>query len=291
MFAEMVQKLNERPIPIIKERRIEYIVNLLKCFSETPFNRRMQKACIMKLYPDSTEQTAFRGIAIQTLRKLGLIVGRSDKIRLSSNGEIIVDSDKTSMKDRTIRAVILEIDSRRFHFIELIRKLQPLNYSNFTAHLQKGTSLGEKQLKERIDSWLGILVDSKLVACDKNGTVRIKRENFETANKDLQIEEKEPYFVETLLSCFHALYRYGTAGMVDIADLRSKVAFQYLQKMHMILTEMQFDQLLEKIPKVTDAYIITFGQPMGAEEQLFVYKGNYYRTINIKMLKKEAISE
>jgi len=278
--------LSGEQIPVIKERRIQYIIYSLKCFHDNPFNRELQRACVLKLYPDKNEHSVFRGVTIHTLRKLGLIVGRGDRIRLGSNGKIILDSDKVSMRERTIRAVILEIDFHRSHFIELIKKAQPLKYSDLISYLQKDAILGKKQLKERVDSWVRILTDSGLVDSDREGRLTVKSENLETAMKDLRVEEKEPSFIEILLSCFSALHKYGTAGMIDIADLRSEVSIEYLHKRNMILTEAQFDQLLRNAPKVTDTYIITFGQPMGAEEQLFIYRGNYYRTINIRMLKE-----
>jgi hypothetical protein len=275
------------PIPVIKERRIQRIVKALKCFSDNPFNREAQRTCVLGLYPSKNEHSVFRGITIQTLRKLGLIIGRSDKIRLTSNAEIIMDSMKLSLIDRAIKAVILEIDFEKFHFVELIRRNEPCSYSNMISHFQDIGGWERGRLKERIDAWLKILIDSGLVAKDKSERITAVQESLETTIKDLQFEEKEPLFIEILLASFSSLHRYGTSGIVDIADLRSKVAHEYLARKQLIVTRSQFDQLLRRAPKITDTYIITFGQPMGSEEELFTFKGNYYRTINIKLIKKE----
>ena len=76
-----------------------------------------------------------------------------------------------------------------------------------------------------------------------------------------------------------------TAGIVDITDLRTSVASAMLVREQKIVTEGMFDNLLRSIPFTTEDYLISLGRPMGAEEKLFGYKGNHYRTISIEHLK------
>jgi hypothetical protein len=276
-------------IPIIKERRIEYIIKSLRCFDENPFNREMQKNCILRIYKGSNEQTAFRGIAVQTLRKLGLIVGYGETIRLTSNAKIIIDSEKFSMTKQVTRSVVMEIDSKKFSFIELIRTDKAKTFSRLLSYLQKkNESISVKSLHERAKSWLDILSDVDLIDSRKSGIIKLNEINFNKATQDLSVNEKIPFFDKMLLESYSSLHEYGTSGMVDIVDLRNSLATNYLREYRLILTKEQIDMLLEQTPKITNHYIITLGQPMGAEEQLLSYRGKYYRTINIKLLRDES---
>ncbi|MEX0596215.1 MAG: hypothetical protein WD512_06910, partial [Candidatus Paceibacterota bacterium] len=78
-----------------------------------------------------------------------------------------------------------------------------------------------------------------------------------------------------------------SAGVVPIVELRNKVSIKLLTEDRIILTEDQFDEMLRNVPFETEKYIISLGKPMGAREKLFAYKGNYYITIFIRVLKSE----
>lgn len=275
--------MTQFPIPSIKEHRVRLLIDSLKCFDANPFNREMQKKCVLNLYANKSEKSVFRGMVIPTLRTLDLIAGHSDKIRLASNGKIIVESEKSSIVHRAVRAIFLEIDFRKFHLLEKVRDHKSLTRAEIYLCMA-GNHPVDRGLKERVDSWLSILEDASLAKEDQE-MVKIVTENYQKAMEDLCVEKKEKMFVNTLLACFHSFNRYGTTGMIDIVDLRTSVALEYLRKEQMILTEAQFDELLRRVPKTSDSYIITFGQPMGAEERLFVFRGNYYRTINIKSIR------
>ena len=247
----------------------------------------MQKACILRIYPSKNEHSVFRGVTIQTLRKLGLIIGRNDKLRLTLNAEIIVAPKDEALSQRTTRAVFLEIDYDKFHIIQAIID-GLVNTSTLLTHFSERSKLTNKQLNERITSWVGILKNIGLIRQDNSRNYSLDEEVINQAQLDLKINDiKGSQFVKTLLKTFPSLNDYGASGMVDIDEMRSKVGLEYLNN-KIILTKRQFDELLRKSPKITNEYIITFGQPMGSEEQLFEYRGKYYRTINIKALKRDT---
>ena len=87
----------------------------------------------------------------------------------------------------------------------------------------------------------------------------------------------EKYLMESFLEL-----RKEVGIIVDIADLRERVAMKLLDNEKEILTENQFDDRLREIPLATNEYIISLGRSMGAEEKLFSYKGKYYRTLSIE---------
>jgi hypothetical protein len=183
----------------------------------------------------------------------------------------------------------MEIDSKKFLFVELIRNAKALTFSELLSCLEKSNkSVSLKSLRERAKSWLDILSDVDLIDYQNGGIIKINEINFNSAAQDLSINEKAPFFVKMLLASYSALHEYGTSGMVDIVDLRNSLAASYLREYHMILTKEQIDMLLDQTPKIANNYIMTLGQAMGAEEQLFNYRGKYYRTINIKLLREES---
>jgi len=274
--------MTEFSIPLIKEHRVEKLVDALKCIDNNPFNREKQRDCIMKLYPDKTEKSIFRGMIIPSLRHLGLIIGHGSSIRVNVNGKILIESEKRNFISRAARAIFLEIDRKKFHFVQKLTSLSQSTarekFVNNTCELLQHPS--EKQKKERVESWLKILEDCKLVET-KEGTLNLNGENYEAAIKDLSIDAKRDMFRTILFDNYKSLPLHRTAGIIDITVLREIVATSYCER-DMILTEFQFDKLLEDLPTITDNYVISFGKSMGAEEGLFFYRGNYYRTLSIK---------
>lgn len=273
-------------IPMIKENRIEKIVDCLQCINKYAYNREKFRDCVLQLYPlGKSEKSVFRGMVIPTLRHLGLILGYADFIRVSANGKLILKSKEFGEEEfkKVLRASFLEIDNQLFKFISELEKMSVYQVSEDTFLeniVEKIEGVSIKQKIERIKRWLRVLEQCDLVKTNKNLSVLF--ENLTQAKSDLNPEKKEKFFKEYLFKSYSFLAPQS-AGIVDIADLRTEVALQiYLEKRE-ILTEIQFDNLLRKLPIVTDEYIISLGQPMGAEEKLFKYCENYYRTMSIKI--------
>jgi hypothetical protein len=270
-------------VPLIKEHRISKLIGAIECIDSHPFNREKQRGCILNLYSGKTEKSVFRGMIIPSTRSLGLIIGYGDAIRLSSNGKLILEGKKKNIKEayRIARTIFLEIDQNIFHFVEQLKKKSSIPEGHFIELvLPRIEAVSEKQKKERVKRWLEILKDCELVM-SANRTISLEKENCERTEKELKIEPKHPLFKGILFIEYKSLPFQETAGIVDIAVLREHVALSFYRKHNMILTESQFDELLRNIPLVTNDYVISLGQPMGAEEKLFFFKGNYYRTLSI----------
>jgi hypothetical protein len=207
---------------------------------------------------------------------------------VSANGRIIVEAGDISKGEllRAWRAIILELDNKIFRYLGHMN-----NYASVDTILDTLTMItagpNEKQIEERIKRWLRILLDSELLSAADN-KIKVNTDNLKGANKDLRLSCKKSKYEGMLLSGYRAFPFKESAGIVDIADLREYVAALYYTKYNMILTEMQFDELLRALPFITKEYIISLGHAMGAEEKLFCKKGEYYRTISIDFLKKEV---
>jgi hypothetical protein len=278
-------------IPLIKEHRVSKLIDAMECIEKYPFNRLMQRECVLSLYPGKTEKSVFRGMVVPSLRIMGLIIGFGDAIRLSSNGKLILEGNKKNREEayRVARAVFLEIDKKVFHFIQQIKQHQsiPEEQQLIEVISQKMEALSKPQKEERIKRWLEILKGCGLVK-SVNGKISLENKAYEDAEKDLKIDLKRPFFKDKLFTIYKTLSYQETAGIVDIATLREQVALSYYREHNMILTEAQFDELLRELPLVTNNYVISLGQTMGAEEKLFFFKGNYYRTLSITFFEKKG---
>lgn len=279
----------KRKIPLIKENRLGKLTEVLRIFNKFPYDREKQKEFILKLYPHKSEKSVFRGMVIPSLRYLGLILGYENFIRLSANGSIILEGEKKSGKEklRIWRAIILELDSNKFGFLKKLKDKKSTNKKALVENLlQTIEGSSQKQITERINKWLRILTDSKLVISEEKDLI-LDKKKIGLTEDDLSVKNKKNVFKNTLFEEYKTFPYKKTAGIVDIADLRESVGKKYYNEFGEVLTEVQFDDLLRNTPLITDEYIISLGHTMGAEEKLFNYKEEYYRTISITFFEIE----
>ncbi|OYD15603.1 hypothetical protein CH333_05360 [candidate division WOR-3 bacterium JGI_Cruoil_03_44_89] len=286
--------MNKTDVPLIKEYRINRQKKCLKCIYKYAFDRDKQKECILSLYHNRKERSSehreksiFRGMVIPSLRYLGLIVGYGDSIRISANGKLIIESEAMNSKlhERVLRAVIYEVDKNIFHFIDFIKGLSSFPPREIINKLcNKISGPPDKQKRERIRKFLSILEQVKLMN-HSSQKLSLNKKKYNQAIKDVDVSMKN---IEDFKKCFFDAYfevSKNTAGIADIVDIREKVSIQMLKEYKVIVTEDQFDELLRGTPFETEKYIISLGEPMGAEEKLFKYKGDYFRTLYIKTRK------
>ena len=280
----------KRKIPLIKENRLGKLTEVLRNFNKFPYDREKQKEFILKLYPHKSEKSVFRGMVIPSLRYLGLILGYENFIRLSANGSIILEGEKKSGKEklRIWRAIILELDSNKFGFLKKLKDKKSTNKKVLVENLlQTIEGSSQKQITERINKWLRILTDSKLVISEEKDLI-LDKKKIGLTEDDLSVKNKKNMFKKNLFEEYKTFPYKKTAGIVDIADLRESVGKKYYNEFGKVLTEVQFDDLLRNTPLITDEYTISLGHTMGAEEKLFNYKGEYYRTISMTFFERKG---
>ena len=277
-----------KPLPLIKENRIDKLKASLKCIAAHPFDRRKQRDCIMGLYPGKTEKSVFRGMVIPSLRHLGFIIGHRGGLRVSANARIIIDSENIGgdLHRRSLRAVMYEVDKTKFGFIDTLVERIPIMWTGFLEKVVPTLDVPDGRIRERVVSWLSILEQAELID-SITPKVDLNEENRKQAVYDLDTSNVNTEQFRLLLFDEYLKLGRNSAGIVDITDLRSSIASIILTKEHKIVTEGMFDNLLRSIPFATESYLISLGRPMGAEEKLFGYKGNHYRTISIQYLKGE----
>jgi len=280
-----------KKVPLIKEYHIDKLKDCLKCFDKHAFNREKQKECVLSLYSNKKdksiehrEKSIFRGMVIPSLRYLGLIIGFEDLIRVSANGKLIVESQliDEELYNRVWKAIIYEVDRDVFGFIPLIKNA-PSSWEEFVMRVRID-AISEKQKKERIKKWLFIL--SQVALVDYSDVINLNKENYKQVIKDTDINLKNTNIFKKYLFESYLKSVENSGGTADIRVLREHVCLKMLKADKAILTEYQFDEILRKIPFETEKYIISLGEPMGAEQKLFKYRGNYFKTLHIKIYKR-----
>ena len=280
--------MNEKiKLPLIKAYKIDRLLQALDIFYNHPFDRDSLRESILQHYNGKEEKSVFRGMIIPSLRHLGFIIGYENDLRLSANGNLIVIAKKRSYTEgiRVFKAVIAEIDNINFGILELLSK-NPLAFNKLKAQLVKRIEApSEKQALERFNHWFSMLIDLELLY-RRDEKIAFAKETITQMKIDLSTKNKERYFKNIFFDTYNKLLRkQENVPIVDIEDLRREAAGELYQRRNLILTESQFDFLLRRISFITKKYMISLGRSMGADEKLFEYKDNYYRTVSIRFLR------
>jgi len=289
--------MEEVILPLIKEYRLNKIIQCIKCIDASLYNRNNQRDCILSLYTNKKEQSSehreksiFRGMVLPSLRYLGLIVGFGDSIRASANGKLIIESESIDreLHLRVLRVVINEIDKNVFHFIKFFSENSSVCKEEFINQMSIKGVVPAMRLKERVTKWLAVLDQAELILFS-NKLISLNIKHISQVNTDSDISYKSMHkFQDCFFSIYHELSN-DSAGVVDIIELRESVSVKMLREYKWTLTEDQFDEMLRKMSFETSQYLISLGKPMGEEEKLFEYKGNYFRTLFVKSQKKGGI--
>ena len=248
-------------IPVLKAWK--RVFELIECFGKHPFDREELKTSVLALFSDGKEEkSVFRGMAIPTMRRLGLIVGFGEDIRLSPNGRLIFEAQKLRdiLAHRALASIAFEIDRDEVGFIELIGKNKAIDKNGFVSICFSNLRTQNiPAAKERIRNWLvflnmcGLLIVKEFISLNKEG-VKIARD-------DLNPRPKKNSFKSVLLKAYDSLFR-KSAGIKtqSLLSLREETSMIFLNQNRMILTENQFDFLLSEIPKSTGRYQMSFGR-------------------------------
>ena len=274
-----------QPIDIPVLKAWNRIFELVAGVADNPYNRAKLRDAILELYPGRTEKSVFRGMAIPTLRRLGLIVGFADLIRLSANGKLVNAAHRKSeqLGKRALGTIVYEIDQAEPGFLQQITNDQQWTAAHIVEHfLTQVSAPNQASARERIRDWLGLLSYCDLVT-ERAHTISLNHQMVKQVSKDANPNEKSRLFEKLLIPSYTRLVeRSKGVQSHPIEDLRAEVALAILAKHKHILTEEQFDELLMQFPKTGSGYLISFGRPMGADEKLFHFDGKYYQTISIR---------
>ncbi|RLC61448.1 MAG: hypothetical protein DRI01_08485 [Chloroflexi bacterium] len=277
--------MNEKSILPVLKASSNKLFALLRCVREHPFDRDGLREAVLELYPGRDEKSVFRGMVVPTLRRLGLIIGYEQSIRLSANGMLVVTAVDRSESEglRALRAILLEIDQATGCFVEQLKQGGAMPIKEFQkAQASRVEAPSRKQSFERVRDWTAYLLYAGLI-CAKNEFLQVHSSNVRQAYTDLDPTSKTDFFKHFLLAGYKDLVQHQLGiRSIDIEALRQRVALMAYEAESAVVTEKQFDTLLRALPHITSEYTITFGRSMGPEEKLFTLGGKYYQTISIR---------
>lgn len=279
---------NRKTLPVLKAS-IHKIFALLGCVHDHPFDRDGLREAVLNLYPGKDEKSVFRGMVIPTLRRLGLIIGYEQSIRLSANGTLIVTAFDNSEPQglRVLQVVLLEIDQATAHFTEELEKIGSIAAEQFqNTQVPKIEAPSRNQSLERVRDWIAYLSYAGLV-CIQDNHLQVNSNNLRQAQADLEVTGKHHFFKHYLFDGYKELVqRQSSVRSIDIEELREKVAVSVYKDTSATITKNQFDILLTRMSHIANEYTITFGRSMGPEENLFILGDKYYQTISICFTKE-----
>nr|WP_320161401.1 hypothetical protein [uncultured Methanoregula sp.] len=279
-------------IPLLKEYRVDKIIQYLTCIDKYHLNRLGQKNCIYQLFRqdydkpiESFDKAIFRGMVIPTLNYLGFLTGSGEFIKVSANGKLIVESNiiNKNLNEQVLMVLMYELDESIFHFISNIEKTSKFNQEEFSDEFFLDLpNISKKQRSERINKWILILSQVNLINISKQNEVVLNQDNIEKVKKMLDPRTFPLNIFEKILLESYVKMSGNRARIVEIEELRAIVSVNLLQNNNFILTEKMFDVLLTKIMQNPGRKIFSLGKPMGRQEKLFKFKENYFKTLNIE---------
>lgn len=281
-------------IPVLKAW--DRVFDLLQSINTYPYDREGFENSILSLYPGKSTKSVFRGMAIPTLRSLGLILGYNDIIRISANGALIFGAYQISQEEgfRALRSIQYELDTS-IGIINYVEELGSIPFDKFLEYwidlveITKGKSFLKQELRdraarERIVDWVNFLIYSGLLY-NSNLYLCIYTEKLMSTRNDTNPyeQDKGETFRELFFRCYKRIVsEQGGINTVEIELLRKELALRAYHQKRLLITEKQFDELLERLPKTTSEYTITFGRSMGADEKLFHFQNQFFQTIFIR---------
>lgn len=276
--------------PLFKEYRLDILQKCLDCFDKIGFDREKQRACVLENYNIQLrndlphwDKSVFRGMVIPSLKYLGLLYGSKDELIPTANGKILLEANNCNKNEEVLRAIIFDLDKNVFKFLETLKHKRLSKEEFFFIVSQKSEYEKKKPLIERINKWLSILAQVKLIVI--SSLVECVDDNISNVEKITDLNNFDiSVFNEILLSAYKELAR-GNAGIIKIEDLRRNVLLKYLFNQKSILISSTFDKLFTSMNLINETYLISLGKPRGAKERLLFYKNNYYNTIHIKFNK------
>ncbi len=287
--------MNEVTLPVLKAWN--RIFDLLDSIAEEPYDRSGFEDAVLRLYPGKSAKSVFRGMAIPTLRNLGLIIGYGDVMRISASGAMIQMAHGSSLAQglRALRCILFEIDEERVGILDAINDAtmtrigvlvdEWIPYVRITdPRVTHKPDARDRAARERIQDWIDFLAFSELLHSDGDHVaLDMQRFNQAKIDADSGMGGKKELFRVLFFDSYSALTnRRQKIRTVDIELLRKEVALRAYLDNNALISERQFDALLVALPKTSDSYTISLGRSMGPDEKLFQYRKKYYQSLSIR---------
>lgn len=264
------------------------ILDLMQIISENVGNlERMKKEIHKYLLKKSlrgkrNEYNSVYAICLPTLKRLDLVEGEGNNIRLSQDGEVLINTYKNKGDleyKRLFAKIFLRIDFEKAHVVENILKYDSeyVSFNKLVEYLKEnGVDTDEKD--DRLKRWLRLLKFVNFIE-EEGDKLRINKYQI---NGILYGKHKISYerFIDTFFEAYERLQQKGRGSkFVKIPDLEREVCKRLKTYYY---TTYDFRQSITQLRgKQIDNKKIVFSKPGAREKGGIKIEGNYYFYISI----------
>jgi len=261
-------------IPVLKlpPAKLNDVVLALRAHE---YNRDGFKFAVMDLFAsDKVEKSVFRGMAIPTLRALGLLTGFEAELHLSCDGALLAAGADAKT---TLVAAHLLVELESTLQIQGIWNGRRTTKSTTTVvaalcDLEAKSGSVTSDTRARVRRWLGYL--------EHFGVIVKSADNYERPVL-LESNISKKRFMDTMMESYRTLSP-KTIGepTVPIDEVARAVALALFED-GVIVTRKRFDQMLSEC--LTSGRVpIHLHHSMGAEQRLFAWQGESYQAMSIR---------
>ncbi len=266
-----LRKVGGIPVFKLPPARLGPVVLALRAHQ---FDRDGFRLAVMELFAaDKEEKSVFRGMAIPTLRALGLLLGFESELRLSSDGALVAAGEEARSKEpmaQILREIELELELRAVW----TSRAQPMvAVVDELCRLDQAEGAIVAETRRRVGRWLSYLEFFEVVTRTNDKYRRLP------TRRDMSLSADE--FGRRLVAAYRALSP-KTIGepSVSIDDVARVVALRSLDE-GIVVTRRTFDELLGDCIS-RGRVSVHLHRSMGAGQRLFRWHEGTYESLSIR---------
>jgi hypothetical protein len=276
-----IRKLLGIPVLKLPPNRVLSVILALR---DHEYDRDGFRSTVLSLFPGKEEKSVFRGMAIPTLRGLGLLIGFESEMHLSGDGSLVAAAyNPTNPGDNEPMQLLLRATEKERELGAVWRK-RHVSISDVRHALSKADKPGKEKrpigdFLGRANRWLSYLEFFNIVVRKEKVFQRL----LLPLRSDPQIGRGAIVsFAKELLSAYRNLMPGGVGEpVIAIEAIHRELALQRWKTRKVILIRRDFDRLLERCLR-TGILDIHLHRSMGAEQGLFMHEGISYQTMSIR---------
>jgi len=235
-----------------------------------------------KLSSKAKEDNIVSAYITPPLRKLDLIEGEKNKIKLTSNGVQCLEALKNGgivEYKKHLGLIIIKTDEQNANFIQEIlskfdSKVKSISIEQLVKELEK-LGIFVKSKGTRIRGWLTLLQFVDIIDSDERGYYYLQKSQYNVLLKGEKIPSI-PEFLDAIIESSRKL-KFKTKGSpyLPIPEVRRHVC----QKLQMLT--FRFDEMLKKIPSTYNDSRLIFETPTRKLPKGITIRGKYYYFIGV----------
>lgn len=260
-------------VPVLKlpPSRMDAVLLALRA---NEYDREGFKWAVLDLFAGAKEEkSVFRGMAIPTLRALGLLLGFEKELSFSSDGALAAAG--AAAKDKGPMARLLtEIEKDLGLDAPWTRGAQPATKVAEMLSVLDGTDESPTgETKRRVARWLQYL--------EFYGAVRLKDGKYARVNFAKTGTLSAASFAEQLVAAYRSLSPKAVGEPTVSIDETARALMLSCFERDMVVTRRDFDRYLTRCLEARDVDV-HLHRSMGAGQRLFHWRDGVYETLSIR---------